>query len=230
MFLETDGSVAWLYFCPKVLSPVHTMNQCRDKNPILYRGQIQFFDPNTRQTCPHAMAQNCCDRIKNLFQFDMDQEDSWYTLKPCIVHQDKPAIFGPQDVKPIASHFFTESQDAGMYASNEPKEFWDSILINAALRTLLSKSYRLHYYTTAQERTDGSHYYTRRTEFFVDKVIHPDNLKINFRTHSDLSSPYLSTAEYISPSFCASSLSLSGSYDCAFQGKRLDNWFYSRVC
>ena len=28
MFLETDGSVAWLYHCPKVHSPLHTMNQC----------------------------------------------------------------------------------------------------------------------------------------------------------------------------------------------------------
>ena len=73
-FLETDGSVAWLYHCPKVYSPLHTMNQCYDKIPILYRGQIQFVDPITRQTYPHAMTQNCSDRIKNLFLLDMDQE------------------------------------------------------------------------------------------------------------------------------------------------------------
>ena len=47
MFLETDGSVAWLYHCPKVHSPLHTMNQCYDKLPIPYRGQIQFVDPIT---------------------------------------------------------------------------------------------------------------------------------------------------------------------------------------
>ena len=47
MLLETDGSVAWLYHCPKVHSPLHTMNQCYDKFPILYRRQIQFFDPIT---------------------------------------------------------------------------------------------------------------------------------------------------------------------------------------
>ena len=28
VFLETDGSVAWLYLCPKVHSLLHTMNQC----------------------------------------------------------------------------------------------------------------------------------------------------------------------------------------------------------
>ena len=47
MFLETDGSVAWLYHCPKVHSPLHTMNQCYDKVPILHRRQIQFVDPIT---------------------------------------------------------------------------------------------------------------------------------------------------------------------------------------
>ena len=148
MFLETDGSVAWLYHCPKVHSPLHTMNQCYDKIPILYRGQIQFVDLITRQTYPHAMTQNCSDRIKNLFRLDMDQEDSWYTLTPGIIHQDKPAIFGPQDFSPVASHTFTGSQDAGMYTRNERKGFWDSILINAASRTALknffTKSYCLH--------------------------------------------------------------------------------------
>ena len=181
MFLETDGSVAWLYHCPKVHSLLHTMNQCYHKIPILYRGQIQFVDPITRQTYPHAMTQKCSDRIKNLFQLDMDQEDSWYTLTPGNVHQDKPAIFGPQDISPVASHTFTGSQDAGMYTRNEPQGFWDSILINAASRTALKKfSQHLIVYTTGREGTDGSQYYTPRTEFFVDKMISPGYFKDQF--------------------------------------------------
>ena len=77
MFLETDGSLAWLYHCPLFHSPLQTMNQCYDRIPILYEGQIQFVDPITRQTHPAANIQNCTARIKNLFHFDMDQEDSW---------------------------------------------------------------------------------------------------------------------------------------------------------
>ena len=104
------------------------------------------------------MTQNCSDRIKNLFQLDNDQEDSWYTLTPGIVHQDKPAIFGPQDFKPVASHTFTGSQDADMYTCNELRGFWDSILINAASRTALKKfSQNRIVYTTAEEGTDGYH-------------------------------------------------------------------------
>ena len=72
MFLETNGSLAWLYHCPLVHSPFHTMNQCYDRIPLLYERQIQFVDAFTRQTHPAANLQNCTDRIKNLFQFDID--------------------------------------------------------------------------------------------------------------------------------------------------------------
>ena len=139
MFLETDGSLAWLYHCPLVHSPLHTMNQCYDRIPILYEGQIQFVDPITRQTHPAANIQNCTDRIKNLFQFDMDQEDSWYTLTPGIVHQDRPAVFGLEDVPPVAVHSLPGSQDAGMYTRSERSHFWDNILISAASRNALKK-------------------------------------------------------------------------------------------
>ena len=105
MFLETDGGLAWLYHCPLVHSPLHTMNQCYDRIPVLYEGQIQFVDPITRQTHPAANIQNCTDRIENPFHFDMDQEGSWYTLTPGNVHQDRPAVFGPKDVSLVAVHF-----------------------------------------------------------------------------------------------------------------------------
>ena len=139
MFLETDGSLAWLYPCPKVHSPLHTMNQCYDKIPILYEGEIRFVDPITQQTYSDAVPQNCSDRIKNLFQLNMDQEDSWYTLTAGIVHQDRPAIFGPKEITPMSAQSLIGSQDAGMYTRNELRGFWDNILINAASRTALKK-------------------------------------------------------------------------------------------
>ena len=133
MFPETDGSLAWLYHCPLVQSPLHTMNQCYDPIPILHGGQIQFVDPITRQTHPAANIQNCTDRIKNPFQFEMDQEDSWYTLTPAIVHQDRPAVFGPKDVSPVAVRSFPGSQDAGMYTRSELSSFLGQYLDQCCL-------------------------------------------------------------------------------------------------
>ena len=47
MFLETDGSLAWLYHCRSVHSPHHPMKQYYDRIPILYSGEIRFVDLNT---------------------------------------------------------------------------------------------------------------------------------------------------------------------------------------
>ena len=167
--------------CPMVHSPPHMMSQCYDKIPILYEGEIRFVDPITRQTYPDAVTQNCSDRIKNLFQLDMDQEDSWYTLTPGIVHQDKPAVFGPRKVTPMTAQPLTGSQHAGMYTRSELRGFWDNILINAASRTALKKfSENLIIYSNSHEVSDVSHYYIPTTEFYVDKMISPEYFKDRF--------------------------------------------------
>ena len=56
-----------------VHSALQIMLQCYDKIPKLHEGEIRFVDPITRQTYPDAVPQNCSDRIKNLFQLNMDQ-------------------------------------------------------------------------------------------------------------------------------------------------------------
>ena len=130
-FLETDVGLAWLYSCPQVISPLHTLNQCYDKVPILYNGQIQFVDPITRQTLPDALPQHCSDPIKKLFQMDMDQKDSWYSLTPEISHRDRPAVFAPNDISPFTTQKFPQSAKAGMYTKGQLNDFWDAILISS---------------------------------------------------------------------------------------------------
>ena len=152
-----------------------------DRIPILYEGQIQFVDPMTRQTHPAANIQNCTDRIKNLFHFDMDQEDSWYTLTPGIVHQDRPAVVGPKDVSRVAVHSFPGSQDAGMYTRSELSSFWDSIVISAASRNALKKfSQKLIVFSNNNKDQDSFPFYAPRSDFFVDNMISPGYFKDRF--------------------------------------------------
>ena len=87
LFLSTDGSLAWLYHCPLIRSPPHVMNQCYDKMPIFYKNAISFVDPITQKTYPDAQVQNGSDRIKNLFQFDMEDEKSWFTITLTLEHR-----------------------------------------------------------------------------------------------------------------------------------------------
>ena len=181
MFLETDGSLAWLYHCPLVHLPLHTMDQCYDRIPILYENQIQFVDPITRQTHPAANLQSCTDRIKNLFQFDMDQEGSWYTLTPGTVHQDSPTVFGPKDVSPIVVLSFSGSQDARMYTKSELSSSWDSFLISAVSQISLKKfSQKRLVFSNNNKNPDSYPYYAPRTDFYVDNMISPGYFKDRF--------------------------------------------------
>ena len=58
--------------------------------------------------------------------------------------------------------------------------FWDNILINATSRTALKKFSQNLIYSTPHGGSDGFHYYTPRTEFYVDKMISPEYFKDRF--------------------------------------------------
>ena len=131
MFLTND-ILAWLYHCPLMHSPPLVMNQYYDKIPVFYKNAIFFVNPISRQTYPDAQVQNCSDRIKNLFQFDMEDENSWFTITPTLEHRKRPAVFGPKDVTPVSRRVFGGAGDAGIYTRALLYEFWDIFLISIA--------------------------------------------------------------------------------------------------
>ena len=150
--------------------------------PILYESQIQFFvDPITWQTLPVANLHNCTDRIKNLFQFNVDQENSWYTLTLVIVHHDRPAVFSPKDVSPVAVHSFPGSQNAGEYTRSKLSIFWDNILISVASRNSLKKFLQKRIvFPNNNKNPDSFPYYAPGTHYYVDNMISPGYFKYLF--------------------------------------------------
>ena len=194
MFRENDGSLASLYHCPLVFSPLHTMNQCYNRTPILYDVQIQFVDPITQQTHPTVVLQNCTERTKNLFQFNKDQEDYWYTLKPGLLHLDRPAVFGPKDVSAVAVGSLPGLKDARMYTRNELSSFWDSILISSASRIALKYLAEAHCLFKQQEHAQFP-CYAPQTDFFVDNMIWSGYFKIGSWIRLDQLHKFMNTAE-----------------------------------
>ena len=181
MFLSTDGSLAWLYHCPLMRSPPHVMTQCYGKIPIFYKNAIFLVDPITQQTYPDAQGQKCSDRIKKLFQFDMEDENSWFTITPTLEHRKRPAVFGPKDVTPVSRRAFGGAGDAGIYARAQLSEFWDIILISAASRKALQKfSRELIVPNTMIDEPEQYFYYAPRTDFYVDNMISPSYFKNQF--------------------------------------------------
>ena len=162
-------------------SPPHVMNQCYDKIPIFYKNAIFFVDPITRQTYPDAQVQNCSERIKNLFQFDMEDENSWFTITPTLEHRKRPVVFGPTDVTPVSRRAFGGAGDAGIYTRAQLSEFWDNILISAASRKALQKfSRELIVPNTAIHGTEQYFYYAPRTDFYMENMISPSYFKNQF--------------------------------------------------
>ena len=58
-FLDNDGSVAWLYPCPIILSPLGVLDECSDRIPILFERTIKIVDPITRQIYDFASEIPC---------------------------------------------------------------------------------------------------------------------------------------------------------------------------
>ena len=50
--------------------------------PTLYEDEIHLADPASRQTFTEAEEQSCSEKHSNLFQLDVDDDDSWVELTP----------------------------------------------------------------------------------------------------------------------------------------------------
>ena len=127
MFLDTDGSIGWLYHCPKRNSPLKVLDQCFDRIPIQYDDRTMLVDPITRQTYPFANEVNCIGGYKNAYQLDIDNDNSWYHLMPAPVPLQPPKILSSMVVSSVPKFTGYELQRAGIYTPNQLKSFWDNL-------------------------------------------------------------------------------------------------------
>ena len=139
MFLEIEGVIGFLYPCPKKISPLKVLDRCYDRIPIFYDGKTMFVNPITRQTFPFANEIDCTDTFKNLFQLDLDNNNSWYQLMPAPVPFKPPAVFAPQQIGYIQKIPDYDSRRAGIYTVNQLKDFWRTILHKSASNSVFKK-------------------------------------------------------------------------------------------
>ena len=65
MVLDTDGSLAWLYPSPKVLSPRRVLDKCFDWILISFEQTAKVIEPITRQTFDFASEIACLGNYTN---------------------------------------------------------------------------------------------------------------------------------------------------------------------
>ena len=123
MFLETDGSLAWLHHCSLVHSPfiqlTNFTTECRYSPKARFISMTQSHGKHSRRRTYEIVP----TESKNSLKIDKDQEGSWYTLTSGTVHQKRPAVFGPKDVSEVTVFYFPGSQEAGIYTRSELNSF-----------------------------------------------------------------------------------------------------------
>ena len=137
MFLSTNGSLAWLYHCPLMRSPPHVMNQCYNKIPMFHKKALFCVNLITRQTYLDAQVQKCSDRIKNLFQFDVEDENSLFSTASQKALQKfsrelivpNTAIHGPEKYSyhALRTDFFVDEMIFPNYFKNQFMDTFGSI-------------------------------------------------------------------------------------------------------
>ena len=136
MFLETNDNVAWLYRCPQYFSPLQIMDKCYDRlYPIMYLNIIHFVDPITRKTYTSAEERSCVDKHDNLFQLDIEDDNSCVELTPGITRVKGPSIFEP-NIAPqrLTKYKFQDSDELYLFTDHERKKIWRGIKINNEMK------------------------------------------------------------------------------------------------
>ena len=59
-----------------------------------------------------------------MFQMDMSDECSWFSLKVDITHQDRPMLFGPKLNSPFTTERYGESLNPGICTKGQRNDIW----------------------------------------------------------------------------------------------------------
>ena len=132
MFLNTDGSVAWLYHCPYFLSPLRVLDNCYDRIPILFERTIKIVDDFASET-------PCSGEYTNVLQLDLENDNSSYQLLSDPMPFNKPLLFKPTELGHITQFPTFDTKRAGMYTPKQMKKFWDNTIHASASDTVLNK-------------------------------------------------------------------------------------------
>ena len=177
MFLETNDNVAWLYHCPQYFSPLQIMEKCYNRIPIMYQNKIHFVDPITRKTYTSAEERSCVDKHDNLFQLDIEDDNSWVELTPGITRVKGPSVFEP-NISPqrLTKYKFQDSDEIYLFTDQELKKFWRGMKFNNEMKDAIQT-------------------------FSKELVVSQDNFKSEDRTYLNYPMRTVYLDSFISPNF-----------------------------
>ena len=139
MFLDNDGSVAWLYHCPKISPPLKVLDTYYDRITIFFERTTKFVDPVTHETYDSASEIPRWGDYTNVCQLHPENDNSWYQLLLDPMACKKPLFFKPTELGHITQFAIFNTRRAGIHTSKQTKKFWDNVIRASASETVQKK-------------------------------------------------------------------------------------------
>ena len=121
LFLDTDGSVDWWYSCPKFLSLLRKLDEFFDRLPILFEWTTKILDPVTRQIYNFAYEISCLGDYTDVFQTDLENDNSLYQVLFEVMPFNKRLLFKPTELGQINQFPIFDTRRAVIYAPKQKK-------------------------------------------------------------------------------------------------------------
>ena len=99
----------------------------------------KLVGPFTRQTYDFASEIPCLGDYTNVFQLDLENDNSWYQLLPDPMLFNKPLLFKPTELGHITQFPTFDSRRAGMSTPKQMRNFWDNIIHASTSDTVQKK-------------------------------------------------------------------------------------------
>ena len=178
MFLDrkaiSGSTTAWLYHCPNFYSPLQLMDACYYRIPIMYREKILFVDPITRHTFKSADQQDCSAKHLNVYQPDVDKDNSWIELTLSITRVIGPDLSKAKEIQRQVRHSPASNHDASIYTYAQMLKFWSMITDHSQMKGILQKVSRFFLNARKQFYPDSSRQYGSTQNIHIDYLISPD--------------------------------------------------------
>ena len=138
----------------------------------MYREKILFVDPITRQTFKSADQQDCSDKRLNVYQPDVDKDNSWIELTPSITRVIGPDLFKVKEIQRQVRNSPASNHDASIYA--QMKKFWSMITDHSQMKGILQKVSRTFLNAIKEFYPDSSRDFGSSQNIHIDYLISPD--------------------------------------------------------
>ena len=142
----------------------------------MYLNKIHFVDPITRKTHTSAKERSFVDEHDNLFQLDIEDDNSWIELTPGLTRVKRPSVLEPNiATERLTKYKFQDNDEVYLFTDQELKKFWRGVKFNQEIKNAIQTFSKGHVVSQDNFKSGDRPYlnYLMRT-VYLDSFISPN--------------------------------------------------------